>query len=190
MTTKRLTLMLLGVALVIGMAGQAQAVRSTVTGNFNEGGRLSGILDIDSSPGCCINYVIDYTLTTSGGTDASGNAVSSFIYTSGNSNLRVNSSSQTYVFDTLSSPVIRQLRLIGYTPTPSNPGFYGISTISERYNYLYTTNSGISFNRTTTRSNSGIGPGSANIPEPASLLLFGTGLAGLGLWRYRKSMKG
>ncbi len=30
----------------------------------------------------------------------------------------------------------------------------------------------------------------APIPVPSTMLLFGTGLAGLGLWRYRKSMKG
>ena len=27
------------------------------------------------------------------------------------------------------------------------------------------------------------------IPEPSTMLLFGTGLAGLGFWRYRKSPK-
>ena len=30
-------------------------------------------------------------------------------------------------------------------------------------------------------------PGPSTIPEPSTLLLFGSGLAGLGVWRYRKS---
>ncbi|MDH5575660.1 MAG: PEP-CTERM sorting domain-containing protein [Nitrospirota bacterium] len=36
-------------------------------------------------------------------------------------------------------------------------------------------------------STPGPGPGPASIPEPSTMLLFGSGLAGLAAWRYRKS---
>ena len=168
MNTKRLTLMLLGVALMLGMAGKVQAdsIPYVVSGTFDDGGMLSGTFSVDST---AILPVTAWNLITSGGSSG----ISGFTYNNITSLLLVNVGAWT-----LATNFGRVLSLSGYSPSlVGNTGPYEIRNIFEASGWV-------------ARSNANSGSGSAAaVPEPASMLLFGSGIAALGALRYRKDKK-
>ena len=184
MNTKRLIAMVLGMALGLGIAGQAQAVSMTynVVGSFNDGGSLLGTLDIDSSAGW-VGNITNWNLTTSGGSSG----ISGFTYNLSTSAVLLNTAALT-ITSTLTTTgslmASRSLSFSGYSPTLNNPGPYSIGSIFENVRVGFSSTSRIG-------SGSGVSPvsgsGVSSVPEPTSLLLLGSGLAGLGAWRYRKT---
>ena len=169
MNTKRLTLMLLGVALMLGMAGKVQAdsIPYVVSGTFDDGGMLSGTFSVDST---ALFPVTAWNLITSGGSSG----ISGFTYNNSTSLLLVNVGAWT-----LSTSLGRVLSLSGYNPSLfGNTGPYEIRNIWEASGWVARSN-----------ANSGSGSAVAAVPEPASILLFGSGIAALGALRNRKGKK-
>ena len=176
MITKRLTMMLSGVALVLGLAGQAQAMpyQWDIDGIFNDGGTLKGTLTIDHTD---LNPIQDYNLTTAGGSwggiglnYSPGILPPTFILT--------NSPTQSAFRITIGF-ADSTLRLSGFTPSLSQAGPYAISSISEVQRVGF-------FRKKVVAARKG---NAVATPEPGTILLFGSGLAGLGLWRLRKNRK-
>jgi hypothetical protein len=172
MNTKRITMLLFGVILVLGIAGQAQAVpmQYTVSGMFDDGGKLLGQMTIDSDPGAPEPApIVDWSLTASGG------GITGFTYNDTTSFLLVNAGSWT-----VATNFGRTLLLAGYSPS-----LVGNAGVQREIQFIaeHTWREG-------SRTNKYSGPGSviAN-PEPSTVLLFGTGLLGLGAWRFRKGRK-
>ena len=109
MNIKRITMMLFGVILVLGIAGQAQAVpmEYLVSGMFDDEGELWGMMTIDSDPGAPEPApIVDWSLTTSGG------GISGFTYNDTTSFLLVNAGSWT-----VTTNFGRTLLLGGYSPS-------------------------------------------------------------------------
>ena len=189
MKIKQFTRVFLGVALAFGLAaGQAQAVPTPykVSGTFNDGGSLTGTLEIDSSA-FFVGFISNWNLTTIGGSSG----ITGATYDSSNSSIGFfglqNTANQTVLFSGNIFGSNRTLELANYTPTlnVASPS-YAIGSIIETQKTV----SGGFFNRKTTTVTN-LGSGNANnpvaTPEPASLILFGSGLAALGYWRYRKN---
>ena len=183
--TKRLTMMLLGVALILGMAGSANAISYVYS--INAGNWLSGTIDIDtsSSSNFNANSVTSYDLNTTAWSHPNVGPISAYNWTPSTSSIGAN-----FSFLTTINSSLRSLSFAGWNPLLNNNsvGPYTF-TANEGYQYSQTINTrfgSFSITRTGTRgSTSGSG---VSTPEPASLLLFGSGLAALGYWRYRKSL--
>ena len=186
MNPKMLLTMLLSVAFLFGTFGQAHAVPMPykVNGTFSDGGLLSGSMEIDSDAGP-LNYIVptSWSFMTSGGVDPIGNSISNFTYNPLSSSLLVNFSFLSLIFTDFGTG--RSLIFTDYSPLLNQPGPYSIGSITESYNYAYPTRFG-TFNLPAKRDGSGT---AASLPEPASVLLLGSGFAALGALRYRKDKK-
>lgn len=190
MKAKRLFTMLLGVAFLFGMLGQAHAVPMyyDVNGTLNGGGLLTGSMEIDSDAGP-FNYIVPTTWTfmTSGGVDPVGNPISNFTYTPISSSLIFNFAALTFIGTDITTG--RSLTFANYSPLLNQPGPYAIGSITESYKYSNPFQIGsftFTHNITDVRNGSGT---AASLPEPASVLLLGSGLAALGALRFRKCKK-
>ena len=117
MNTKRLAIMFFGVTLVLGMAGQAQALPMVyqVTGAFGDTSQISGTLTVDSNTFLNLNPVRAYNLTT----ETVGTFLG-FTYTTSNSNLTSffnNTTGRTTInIGSFFNPS-RSLTLSGYMPS-------------------------------------------------------------------------
>ena len=191
MNAKRLFTMLFGIALVFGMAAQAQAdsMFYAVEGTLSGGGQITGTMEIDSGAGPD-NYIAPTTwmFMTSGGVDPNGNSISNFTYNPISSSLIFNFAVLTFIGADPSTG--RSLVFTGYSPSLNQPGPYAIGLIAETYKYTSSFqccgDRTITFDKTTARLGSG---SAASVPEPASVLLLGSGIAVLGALRYRKGLK-
>ena len=190
MNPKMLLTMLLGVAFLFGTFGQAHAVPMPydVNGTLSGGGLLTGSMEIDSDAGLFNNIVpTTWTFMTSGGVDPNGNSISNFTYSPLSSSLLVNFSALSLIFTDLGTG--RSLTFTDYSPLLNQPGPYSIGLIAETYKY---STSYQLFGQTYTYDKFAVRDGSgtaASLPEPASVLLLGSGLAALGALRYRKDKK-
>jgi hypothetical protein len=182
-------IMLLCVVFLFGTFGQAHAVpmQYDVSGTLSGGGLLTGSMEIDSDAGWLNNIIpTTWTFMTSGGIDPNGNAISNFTYSPLSSSLLFNSAVLTFIGDLSTG---RSLTFSGYSPLLNEPGPYAIGSIKESYKY---SNSGQIGNFTFTHNIIDVRTGSgsaASLPEPASILLFGSGIAALGALGYRKDKK-
>ena len=179
MKTKQFTSVLLGTILILGMALQAEAV--TIRHNVTGVSWLSGWLDIDNSQFTA--PIKNAFLQTTGNGTSAGNTYSF-------ADLTRNWSTQSRYRDGS-----YRLYLYNYNPRQRN-GASTPFTFNAYETYSYQIAHPHSFrghtwthNHTVTTSQ-GANPGTATAvatPEPASLLLFGSGLAALGYWRHRKN---
>ena len=190
MTPKMLLTMLLGVAFLFGTFGQAHAVPMPydVNGTLSGGGLLTGSMEIDSDAGLFNNIVpTTWTFMTSGGVDPIGNPISNFTYSPLSSSLIFNFSALSLIFTDFGTG--RSLTFTDYSPLLNQPGPYSVGLIAETYKY---STSYQFFGQTYTYDKFAVRDGSgtaASLPEPASVLLLGSGLAALGALRFRKGNK-
>ena len=156
---------------MLGMAGKGLAVPITynVGGTFNDGGSLVGTFEVDSSTGLLGN-ITNWNLTTSRGSSG----ISEFTYNSFTSSMLINMATLplTWSGSLLDS---RTLYLSGYTPSLDNPGPYSIGSLFEN-----------AWVGSSSMSRMGSGAGTVATPEPATLLLIGSGLVSLAGWRWKK----
>lgn len=168
MNMKRAITSLASGIFLLCMVSQAQAVPVPFSFNFglSDGGTASGSITLDTMAPAFPNVLVDFNFTTSGGAllpDGTYDATST---------VTVNSN-----FGAIINEVGGNSLTLIYNPglILNGPGPMSVSFVESR--------PGIDFPRL------GGGAASSAVPEPSAILLFGSGLLGLGLWRYRKNLK-
>lgn len=163
---------------LLGMVSQAQAVPMTynVTGTFNDGGALMGTIDIDNAGP---PFVTDYDLMTS-----AGSTLGAFNYNTGNTDIIFGSQNSPNVTIVSNTPIgvgrtlnFGFLLLPDWSPDLSTPSTVYTAGVRESL---------INFGGINFREAASTAASTAAVPEPGTILLFGSGLLGLGLLRYRK----
>lgn len=191
---KRAMTGLLSGLFLLGMVSQVQAISTTyniVDGLFEDGGTINGSITLDVGPGIGgANRLIDFNLTTS----AFG-AFSGFNYTPGTTDAPPTRSFNGRVrlqTNTLQPAGANFRRLVlRFNPNlNTNAALSGSPLLlggnsRERINFP----GGPSTNFTRDAVSGGGGGSAVATPEPGTILLFGSGLLGLGLWRYRRNLK-
>lgn len=152
---------------LLGLVSQVQAIPITVNATFSDGGTVSGTIEVRLGGVGGANRVTDWNLMTSGG------SLPDFTYDMNTSTDGIDTNSQTRFDSNSSNRILRLFWDPNLNQTSTGPLALEANS-AERLGNI-------------TRFASG--GAAVSTPEPGTILLFGSGLLGLGLWRYRKNVK-
>ena len=184
MSMKQTTTGLLSGLFLLGMVGQAQAIPVTynVNGIFDDGGTLNGTVDIDTDPAVANAARIgDVSLTVS------DNGVFTMLTYTQVSSVVTNDNDVTRLSITSGAAlpagaILREL-VLNWAPElnggGTGPFAFDLNAPASRERF-----------RIPGQPNPSrilVSGSAVATPEPGTILLFGSGLLGLGLWRYRKT---